>query len=297
MVTALGRLIGNATRLLVDMAETKNLNEIGKRMAIDNLRYSAHVAASVLQNFSNRDDLRPIVQAIAEKESQWPVLYSPHLELKKELEARMKLLGVGKYAVAKVINAKWQNKPSEKRSGISGVFARRIGWMLWEIHSDWVLRQCLCRHAAAPLTSKGEIVLDATRYKVKAAKGLLTRTPDANSPQKWETRLVAQGWPRWIVRLHQLRELTAASASDWFEVGWEALQEATNGDVTKNPELIALGKSNADWARNRATTKRGKTGEQKSRAESQIKKVLRTAFLRRFGNPQNFKNADAKLVP
>src|SRR5208282_3802733 len=139
-------------------------------------------------------------------------------------------------------------------------------------------------------------VLDAARYKVEAAKGSLTRTPDANSPQKWETRLVTQGWPRWMVRLHQLPALTKKSASDWFEVGWEALQEATGGEVTTNSELAALGKSNADWARSRATG-RGKTSAQKGRAESQIKKVLRTAFLRRFGNPQNFKNADAKLVP
>jgi len=50
MVNDLGRLIGNAP-VLVDLVTQKNLNEIGKAMAIDISVIPRTSAGSVLQNF------------------------------------------------------------------------------------------------------------------------------------------------------------------------------------------------------------------------------------------------------
>ena len=96
-----------------------------------------------------------------------------------------------------------------------------------------------------------------------------------------ENHLLAQGWHLWMIRLCHLPELTEASASAWFEVGWEALQKATGENVTANPELAKLGKSNAAYG----NTIGLKSGAQSCRAEDQIRKLLRKAFLTRFGNP------------
>ena len=199
----------------------------------------------------------------------WPVVYPQNkveqLALKKEMER----LGLGTQTIYKIGHT--------NRHSPSGKFARRIGLTLWRIHFDGNLRQCLHRNSVMLAPTPEEIERGVNRY----------RTPDAESAELWEKRLVSQGWPRWIVRLHQLDEITADNADDWFEVGWEALKEATGGDVTENRELAALGESNVKYGQRRATG-RGKTGKQKSRAESQIKVLLQKAFVARFGNKVNF---------
>ncbi len=98
-------------------------------------------------------------------------------------------------------------------------------------------------------------------------------------------QLLSQGWHLWMIRLCQLPELTQPSASAWFEVGWEALKDATGGNVASIPELAKLGESSAAYARRKATTDLGKFGKQTSRIQDQIEKLLRKAFLARFGNP------------
>jgi hypothetical protein len=100
-----------------------------------------------------------------------------------------------------------------------------------------------------------------------------------------DNQLQSQGWYPWTIRLFRLPELTKASAPAWFDVGWELLKAATGGNVASVPELARLGKSNADYGRRNATTGRGQSGNQNSRVESQIKKLLQKAFLARFGNP------------
>ena len=76
-----------------------------------------------------------------------------------------------------------------------------------------------------------------------------------------------------------------ASSEGGFEVGWEALQDATGGNVSSIPELAELGKSSADYGRSMAITQRGRLGKQTSRVETQIHRELKKAFLVRFGNP------------
>jgi hypothetical protein len=276
----LSEAVNKAIRLLAELAATN-------KWSAEHFWFSALQAVIELENLSARADAFPALQAVARKQIMWPVVYPQNKSGQLALTKSMKRLGLGTQSIYKV--------GSTSRHSTSGKYARRIAWMLWKVHFDGNLRQCLCRHAAAPLTPNGEIALDATIYKVEAEKGLLKRTPDADSSQKWEARLVAQGWPRWIVRLHELPELTADSAENWFEVGWEALKEATGGDVTQNRELTALGKSNIEYGRRRATTKRGQTGAQRSRAENQIKPLLKKAFVARFGNEMNFQtNRDLK---
>lgn len=283
MAEDLGTFAHNATRLLVVLAE------FYKPSALENLWFTAHASVNELENLSFLPDMLPTLQGIAQKQSAWPVLYSPHREQRRKVEDRIKLLGVGKNSPSKVIAAKWKFGQGGKREGKSGEIARRIFWTLWEIHVDGNLHQCLYRNRVWPSATPEERESILKQCGPDAAKGLIVRTSDVNSPQLWENRLVAQGWPRWIVRLHQLPEITKANANEWFEIGWEALKEATGGDMTQNAELAALGESNAKWGRDMATTARGKRGEQKGRAESQIKQVLRTAFIRRFGNPASLR--------
>ena len=279
----LSNAVDKANGLLAELAATN-------KWSAEKFWFSTLQAVIELEKLSARADAFPALQAVARKQTMWPVVY-PHnqveqLALKKEMER----LGLGTQTIYKIGHT--------NRDSPSGKYARRIGLTLSRIHFDGNLRQCLCRHAIAPLTPKGEITLDATLYKTQAAKGLLKRTPDADSPQKWEARLVAQGWPRWVVRLLQLPELTAASADDWFHVGFEALKEAACGNVVSIPELAALGKSNAVWwAGKHATTNRGKTGYQKSRAAKQIETLLRKAFVARFGNEVNFQTKPASQIP
>jgi len=128
----------------------------------------------------------------------------------------------------------------------AGKFAKRIGFTLWRI------------------------------YNTPGLKFYFRQPAD---------QLHSQGWYPWIIRLFQLPELTNISAPAWFDVGWELLKDATGDKVASVPELARLGKSNADYGRRYATTGRGQSGNQNSRVEGQIKKLLQKAFLARFGNP------------
>ena len=269
----LRKAVSKANKLLAELAGT------GK-WAAEKFWLSTLEAVIELENLSFRADTLPALQAVARKQTMWPVVYPKTPGEQMALKKRMKRLGLGTQSILKT--------GSTSRRSTSGKFARRIGLMLWEVHFDGNLRQCIARAAVMKSVSPQDRELAAKQFGASAVESMVVRTPDADSPQKWEARLVAQGWPRWIIRLHQLPELTADSAEDWFEVGWEALKEATGGDVTQNRELAALGKSNAEYGRRRATTKRGQTGAQRSRAEGQIKLLLKKAFVARFGNEVNF---------
>jgi hypothetical protein len=201
-----------------------------------------------LEKLSFREDTFPLIQAEASNQSMWPVPYSPHPRRKRELDQAMQKIGLGKHNFQKLQGARWTDK------SVAGKFAHRIGMTLYEIHFGGSLNRALRRPAAA-------------------------------NPKQWEKHLLAIGWRTWMIHLGQLPELTQASAPAWFEVGWEALKDATGGNVVSVPELASLGKSNADYGRRKATTERGRLGKQASRVEVQIKSLLRKAFLKRFGNP------------
>jgi hypothetical protein len=264
--------INKANRLLAELAATN-------KWSAERFWFSTLQAVIELENLSARADAFPALQAVARKQTMWPVVYPRNKAEQSALKKEMERLGLGAQSIYKIGHT--------NRHSPSGKYARRIGLTLWRIHFDGNLRQCLCRHAVMQAMTPEEKKLGVDRY----------RTTDAESAELWEKRLMSQGWPRWIVRLHQLPELTADNADDWFEVGWEALKEATGDDITLNSELAALGKSNAEYGRTRATTERGQTGNQKSRAESQIEALLRKAFVARFGNEVNFQTKPSTQIP
>ena len=266
----LSHAIGRLNRLLAELAGK------GAR-ALELFVFHSLESTIELEKLSFREDTFPLIQAEASKSSMWPVPYSPHPRRKRELNEAMRKIGLASHNFQKLQGARWTNK------SLAGKYAHRIGSTLWEIHFDGNLRQCLSRPCVMKTIPRTEEL--ASRYSPDTLKNLVVQTKDANSPERWEQRLVSQGWPRWVVRLLQLPELTQASAPAWFEVGWEALKDATGGNVVSVPELASLGKSNADYARRKATTERGKLGKQTSRVEVQIKSLVRKAFLKRFGNP------------
>lgn len=212
--------------------------------------FTFHSLESVieLEKLSFREDTFPLIQAEASKQSMWPVPYSPHPRRKRELDQVMQKIGLGKRNFQKLQGARWTDK------SVAGKFAHRMGMTLYEIHFRGSLNRALRRPAAA-------------------------------NPKQWEKHLLAIGWRTWMIRLSQLPELTQTSAPAWFEVGWAALKDATGGKVLSVPELASLGKSNADYGRRKAATKRGQLSSQASRVEDQIKSLVRKAFFKRFGNP------------
>jgi len=216
--------------------------------ALHRLFGTALVSVIELGKLSFNEDSLRLVQAEARKQSLWPVPYSPHPRRKRELDKTMQKIGLGEHNFQKLRGARDTDKSP------AGKFARRMGSTLWKIYNSPGLKFYL-------------------------------RQPAGTNPKLHENELQSQGWHLWMIHLCQLPELTKDSALAWFNVGWEALKEATGGNVASVPELAKLGKSNAEYARRKATTERGKRGKQISRIESQIKKLLEKAFLKRFGNP------------
>ena len=203
------------------------------------------VSVIELENLSSREDSLRLIQAEARKQSSWPVLYSPHPRQKRKLDKVMREIGLGEHYFQKL----WGARDVEKSP--SRQFALRMGKTLHRIYSTPGLKFFLSQQAVGMV---------------------------ANQREK---HLLAQGWHLWMIRLCQLPELTKASAPAWFEVGWEALKEATGGNVASIPELAKLGESNVAYGVSIGL----KSGAQSCRAKDQIRKQLRKAFLVQFGNP------------
>jgi hypothetical protein len=213
--------------------------------ALHRLFGTALISVIELEKLSFREDSLRLIQAEASKQSLWPVPYSPHPRRKRELDKTMRKIKLGEHNFQRL----WGARDTDKSP--AGRFARRMGSALWTIYSMPGFRFFLSQQGVGM---------------------------DANQREK---HLVSQGWHLWMIRLCQLPALTQASAPAWFEVGWEALKEATGGNVASNSELAKLGKSNAAYG-----DKIGlKSGAQNCRAEDQIRKLLQKAFLARFGNP------------
>jgi len=202
-----------------------------------------------LESLAFLKDSLPLVQAEASKQDYWPVPYSPDPFAIRRLETTIEKIGLGKHHYRKLVGVRRSHK------SLAGIYAERMGSTLAQMYFGHGFKF----------------------YLSQQALGMETRHR--------EEHLSVQGWRVWMTRLCQLPELTQDSAPAWFEIGWQILKDATGGNVASNPELAELGKSNADYARRNATTSRGQLGKKTSRIESQIKKLLRKAFLARFGNP------------
>lgn len=226
---------------------TNLLVDLAEKDATALHRLCGSTIASVieLEKMSFREDSLRMIQAEASKQSLWPVPYSPHPRRKRELDKTMRKIKLGEHNFQKL----WGARDTDK--SVAGKFARRMGSTLWIIYAVPGLRFFLSQQAVG---------MDVAQR---------------------EKHLLAQDWHLWMIRLCQLPELTKASAPAWFEIGWEALQDVTGGNVLSIPELAKLGKTNAAYGESIGL----KSGAQNCRAKEQIRKLLRKAFLARFGNP------------
>jgi hypothetical protein len=92
--------------------------------------------------------------------------------------------------------------------------------VLSRVHFDMNLKQALSRASVMKSASPDE---RKTASRMGSPVNLVSRTKDAESDKDWETQLVSQGWPPWVIRLHSLPALNKQSANFWFELGWNAL--------------------------------------------------------------------------
>ena len=159
--------------------------------ALHRLFGTALLSVIELEKLSFREDSLRLIQAEASKQSLWPVPYSPHPRRKRELDKTMRKIKLGEHNFQKL----WGARDADKST--AGKFARRMGSTLWVIYT-----------------------VPGLNYALRQPAGL--------NPELYEQELLAQGWHLWMIRLCQLPELTQASAPAWFEVGWEALKEATD---------------------------------------------------------------------
>lgn len=211
----------------------------GSVKAAETLAFCALNATNELQKLGRKRS--ELVKPVAENWAMWPVLYDPHPDGMKELEAETAALGVATKSPERR-RGKWSNRPAKDQPNRAAVgkYANRMAQTLRRIHGDGNLAQVL--------------------------------------------RLNPAGWPGWVVSAVHLDPLRKDTAPQWFDVAWQMLAEAAGGDVTTIKGLFPVGESNADFAKRRATTAKGKSGSQTSRRESDIRKALRKAFLARFGN-------------
>lgn len=225
----LGNSIFRASELLARLASSHHKGVA--QAAVNQLASAAVKAAIELEQLSFREDIFPLVQTAARQMPFWAAVYSPLPKDQRELKKRMEKLGVGIRQPRKPKGARWNNDEN-----IAGQFANQIGSVLCTIHFNECLQQTFW----------------------KKANGIQTQ-------EQWESRLESFGWPRWIVRLHSLPKLTKESAPDWFEIGWDALQEAASNKVCSLPALKILGKTSAGYC-----------------DKHQIEERLRKAFISRF---------------
>jgi hypothetical protein len=141
--------------------------------------------------------------------------------------------------------------------------ALQMGNVLSRIHADENLKQVLARQGVVKSASRAE---RARASKMGYSGRLVKQTKDVKTATRWEQRLILQGWSPWVIRLHRLPALDSRSAGDWFEAGWQALEEATSRKITSIPQLSVLGKTSAGYCDKR-----------------QIKMRLKKAFISRFG--------------
>jgi hypothetical protein len=252
----LGKTIADASGMLVQLAQSNE--KVIARYAVTHLASAAVQTAIELERLSFRGETFSLLQSVAQQMPFWATVYSPHPREQRELNAQMKKLGVGCQGGHRVKLARWNNDQNA-----AGQMALQMGNVLSRIHSDGNLKQALSRRGVVTSASSADKEMAS---KMGFTGRLVKQTKDVKTATRWEQRLVLQGWSPWVIRLHTLPALDSRSAGDWFEVGWQALGEATSGKLTSIPQLAVLGKTSAGYCDKR-----------------QIKMRLKKAFMSRFG--------------
>src|ERR1700685_2130581 len=175
----LSKAISQANKLLSELAATPS------KRTVELFFFNSLESVVELEKLSFREDIFPLLRDVARKQTMSLVVYPQNRAEQLKLKENMERLGLGTQAYRKI------GSPSRKHT--SGKYADRIGLLLWEVHFDGNLRQSLSRHAVM----KSATVQDRELAAKRNVKNLVVQTPDVNSPQQWENRLVSQGWPSW----------------------------------------------------------------------------------------------------
>ena len=256
-VSEAGSAVGRFNKLLLQLAEMPD--SFLAREAVARLAFHSLKSANELEKLSRRN--LEVVKPIAKLWGTFPVAYSPHKDRKRELEKLAENLCIGSNAPENVWNQRASFGDNQSALGIYAIRAMQS-----------VLRPI---RDGSPL--RGRLLTEV--------RGGMLRSMDTVPLTKEERRLlIARGWPAWILDTVDLPPITQGTARLWAKAGWAALKEAAGNDLTSIPELAAKGESNARYAQSRATTKKGKTGNQKSRKETQIQKLFIKSFISRFGS-------------
>jgi hypothetical protein len=251
LVACLDDVVKQANKLVFQFAIA------GSRKAVERLAARSLGSAIALLKLtrSNLDLVKPV----ARQWCMWPVAYNPHWNSKKEMEEMIKKLEVGRVAPENM-QGKWSNVNTEGQpfKKVLGTYAARImQHVLRPLHDIPTMRQRLVAEARMDISFLGN-------------------PPPLTGEEK--ERLIAQGWPRWIVDLVNLPPFSNEAAKDWFEVGWAALKEMTGGNVTSIKELRPIGESRAkEWRAQGASV-----AQQENQRECGIHDQLRKSFLHRF---------------
>ncbi|HXB60868.1 MAG TPA: hypothetical protein VNU95_14945 [Candidatus Acidoferrales bacterium] len=259
MASKVGGTVGRLNKLLLRLVETPNNPR--SEHAVKQLVFYSLGAAIELEGLSHRN--LEIVKSVARSWGAFPVAYSPHKDRKREIEKLVTSLAIGRNAPENVWN---QRASFGDNQTVLGIYAIRAMQVVLRPLREGQLRKRLL----AEVRGSGIAIM----------VGLNSHPLTVNE----KTLLVRRGWPMWILDAVDLPPITKETSQLWAKTGWVALKEAAGGDITSIPELAKKGESNAQYARRRATTEKGKKGRHSSRKETQIKKLFIKAFVARFGS-------------
>jgi hypothetical protein len=137
--------------------------------------------------------------------------------------------------------------------------------------SRWSLENTATQYAAAMLNT-----IHVNAALVNAQRTVSPERIEQEIARYPHSYLRAAAFPEWVKRAAGLPEFNKLTAGEWFEVGWLALMEKTNGQPENVKALRVLGNHRA---RHRSTAKPGsKTSESDIRdgIKTSLKRAMRT---------------------
>jgi hypothetical protein len=178
----------------------------GNRQAMDALVGITVELVRWLERLSHRQET--FIHSYARRAAEWPMMVSLHPQRVKDIRADLKRLELGAESGLAI----------GKRWGVS--------WDgTWSTATKYALTMVETIEANQRLLAEQE------------------RQSKAYPVCRFEWRKRLRTIPQWVKNCCKLPALSRGSAADaWFEIGWQALLEKTNGHPQDVPELCVLGK-------------------------------------------------------
>jgi len=166
--------------------------------------------------------------------------------------------------------------PKDERTQTTKSLLKRLGvasalGQQFSSKSRWSLENTATRYAAAM-----EYTIETNAALVNAQRTVSPRRLEKEVARFLHLYCHAAVFPEWVERAARLPEFNKLSAEKWFEVGWLALMEASNGQPEKIKALRVLGNYRA---KHRSTAKPGsRTSESDIRdgIKTSLKRAMRT---------------------